>query len=157
LKNASVIFALIVTLTLWFALTKLDAKVGEFTGEDYLHQCTSIDPNRNLKNDLEQAMAVYCVGYIDAAVTMIAHMERQSFCLPKGTTPQDILKATIAFLQTHPDQKQQLLASTMIAALQLPLIVRSQAESTACIRSPSGCGGEQFTAFHSRANASVSA
>ena len=84
MKNASVIFALIVTLTLWFALTKLDAKVGEFTGEDYLHQCTSIDPNRNLKNDLEQAMAVYCVGYIDAAVTMIAHMDGQSFLPAEG-------------------------------------------------------------------------
>jgi hypothetical protein len=117
-KAASVTFALIVTLVLWFAPTKLDAKVGELTGEDYLQQCTSTDPNRKPNDDLEQAMAVYCVGYIDAAVTMIAHMDGRSFCLPKDTTPQDILKATTAFLQTHPDQKQQLLASTMIAALQ---------------------------------------
>jgi hypothetical protein len=118
LKNAFVIFALIVTLTLWFAPTKLDAKVGEFTGEDYLQQCTSTDPNSKPKNDLEQAMAVYCVGYIDAAVTMIALMDGRSFCLPKGTTPQNIITATTAFLQAHPDQKQQLLARTMIAALQ---------------------------------------
>jgi len=118
LKNASVVFALIVTLTLWFAPTKLDAKVGEFTGEDYLQQCTSTDPNRKPGNDLEQAMAVYCVGYIDAAVTMIAFMDGRSFCLPKGTTPQDILTATTAFLQAHPDQKQDLLARTMVAAVQ---------------------------------------
>src|SRR5215472_5921940 len=98
-KAASVVFALIVTLVLWFAPTKLDAKVGELTGEDYLQQCTSTDPNGNPKNDLEQAMAVYCVGYIDAAVTMIALMDGQSFCLPKGATPRDILQATIAFLQ----------------------------------------------------------
>ena len=114
LKNAFVIFALIVTLTLWFAPTKLDAKVGELTGEDYLQQCTSTDPNWIL----EEAMAVYCVGYIDAAVTMIAFMDGRSFCLPKDTTPQDILTATTAFLQAHPDQKEQLLASTMIAAVQ---------------------------------------
>jgi hypothetical protein len=119
LKNAAfVTFALIVILVLWFAPTKLDAKVGEFTGEDYLQQCTSTDPNSKPKNDLEQAMAVYCVGYIDAAVTMIALMDGRSFCLPKGTTPQNIITATTAFLQAHPDQKQQLLARTMIAALQ---------------------------------------
>jgi Rap1a immunity proteins len=117
-KPALVIFALIVTLVLWFAPTKLDAKVGEFTGEDYLQQCTSTDPSRKPRDDLEQAMAVYCVGYIDAAVTMIALMDGRSFCLPKGTTPQDIITATTAFLQAHPDQKQQLLARTMIAALQ---------------------------------------
>ena len=111
-------FALIVTLALWFAQTSLDAKVGEFTGEDYLQQCTSTDPNWQPRNDLEQTMAVYCVGYIDAAATMIALMDGQSFCLPKGTTPQDILTATTAFLQTHPDQKQRLLASAIIAALQ---------------------------------------
>ena len=119
-KAAAVIFAfaLIVTLVLWFVPTKLDAKVGELTGEDYLPQCTSTDPNWKPKNDREQAMAIYCVGYIDAAVTMIALMDGRSFCLPKHTTPQDILTATTAFLQAHPDQKEQLLASTMIAAVQ---------------------------------------
>ena len=117
-KAASVVSALIVTPVLWFAPTKLDAKVGELTGEDYLQQCTSTDPNWKPKNDPEQAMAVYCVGYIDAAVTMIAFMDGRSFCLPKDTTPQDILTATTAFLQAHPDQKEQLLASTMIAAVQ---------------------------------------
>ena len=53
-------FAMIVTLALWFAQTSLDAKVGEFTGEDYLQQCTSTDPNWKPKNDLEQASGRFC-------------------------------------------------------------------------------------------------
>ena len=83
-KAASVVSALIVTPVLWFAPTKLDAKVGELTGEDYLQQCTSTDPNWKPKNDPEQAMAVYCVGYIDAAVTMIAFMDGRSFLPAEG-------------------------------------------------------------------------
>jgi hypothetical protein len=93
------------------------AKVGEFTGEDYLRQCTTTDPNWKPQSKEEQDDAVFCVGYIEAAVTFLALLDRQVFCLPTGATPQDILKATVAFMQAHPDQIQYLFASVMVAAL----------------------------------------
>jgi hypothetical protein len=71
-------------------------------------------------------MAIYCWGYIEAAVTLIVLMDGQSFCLPTGATSQDVLKATVAFMQEHPDQKQYLLASTMVAAVQAQWPCRSK-------------------------------
>lgn len=95
-----------------------DAKVGQFTGDDYLRQCTSTDPNWTPQSKDEQEMAVYCVGYLEASITLIAAMDGRSFCLPVGATPQDVLKATIAFLQAKPDQKQNLFAVVMMKAVQ---------------------------------------
>jgi Rap1a immunity proteins len=87
-----------------------DAKVGQFTGDDYLRQCTSTNPNWTPQNKDEQEMAVYCVGYIEASITLIVAMDGRTYCLPVGATPQDVLKATVAFLQANPEQKQNLFA-----------------------------------------------
>jgi Rap1a immunity proteins len=108
----------VAALALGLASLTADAKVGEFTGEDYLRQCTTSNPDWKPQNNAEQEMAVYCVGYIEAAVAMIVLMDGKSFCLPTRATPQDVLKATVAFMQAHPDQKQYLLASVMVAAVQ---------------------------------------
>ncbi len=95
-----------------------DAKVGQFTGDDYIRQCTSTNPNWTPQNKDEQEMAVYCVGYIEASITLIVAMDGRSYCLPVSTTPQDVLKATVAFLQANPEQKQNLFAVMMMMAVQ---------------------------------------
>ena len=102
---------------LWLAPISVDAKVGEFTGDNYLNECTTNDPNWKPRNSDEHDRAVYCIGYIDAAITLIVLSNGQSYCLPTGATPQDVLKATVAFMQSHPDQKQYLFASVMVAAV----------------------------------------
>jgi Rap1a immunity proteins len=109
---------------LWFLTIALcllmpisaEAKVGEFTGEDYLRQCTTTKPDQPPGNTEEQEMAVYCVGYIEGAITVLVALDGRLFCMPQNATPQDVLKATFAFMQAHPDQKQYLLASVMMAA-----------------------------------------
>jgi hypothetical protein len=106
-----------VAVVLWLTQMSATAKVGEFTGEDYLRQCTSTDPNWKAQNQTEHDDAVFCVGYIEAAVTFIVFMDRALYCLPANTTTQDILKATVAYMQSHPDEKQYLFASTMLAAV----------------------------------------
>jgi hypothetical protein len=116
----------LLAVALWLAPISVGAKVGEFTGDDYLRHCATTDPSWTPKNKTEQEMAVYCVGYIEAAVTLIVLMDGQSFCLPSGATPQDVLKATVAFMQTRPDQKQYLFASTMVAAVQTQWPCRSK-------------------------------
>jgi hypothetical protein len=93
------------------------AKVGELTGGDYLSQCTSTDRNWKPQTSSEQEMAVYCVGYIEGAITLIHLMDGQAYCLPTGATPQDVIKATVAFMQAHPEQKSHLFASVIMAAV----------------------------------------
>jgi hypothetical protein len=107
-----------VAAMLWLNSAPVAAKFGEFTGDDYFQHCTSTDPNWKPQSKSEQEMTMYCWGYIDAAITLIILMDGRSFCLPTGSTPQDVLKATIAFLQAHSDQKQYLLASSIVAAVQ---------------------------------------
>lgn len=116
----------LIALALWLMPISVDAKVGQLTGDDYLRQCTTTDPNWKPQNNAEQEVAVYCIGYIEAAVTIIVLMDGQSFCLPAGARPQDVLKATVAFMQAHPDQKQYLLASVMVAAVQAQWPCRSK-------------------------------
>jgi hypothetical protein len=94
------------------------AKVGEFTAADYLRGCTSTDPSWKPQNQDQQDTAAFCVGYIEAAVEFIVLMDRRTYCLPTGATPQDLLKATVAFMKAHPEQKQYLFASVMMAAVQ---------------------------------------
>jgi hypothetical protein len=96
--------------------TSVGARVGEFTGDDFLNRCTTTKPDQSPKNTEEQEMAVYCVGYIEGAVAAIVALDGQSYCLPSNATPQDMLKATITFMQSHPDQKQNLFASVILAA-----------------------------------------
>jgi Rap1a immunity proteins len=110
--RAALISALLMTLD-----GRTDAKVGEFTGDDYLRQCSSTDPNWKPKSNSEQEMAVYCIGYIDAAVTFIVLMDGQGYCLPTGATPQDVLRTTVTFMQAHPEQKSYLFGSVMMAAM----------------------------------------
>jgi hypothetical protein len=62
--------ALTVT-ALYLAPIFAGAKVGEFTGDDYLKSCTSTDPNWKPQNKAEQEAAVYCVGYIEASIAFI--------------------------------------------------------------------------------------
>lgn len=109
--------ALIVALALWVAPISAGAKVGEFTGEDYLRRCTTTDPNALPKNAEEQDDAVFCVGYIEGAITAILAMNGASFCIPGNATPQDVLTATFAFTQARPDQKQYLFANVILAAV----------------------------------------
>jgi hypothetical protein len=97
--------------------TLVGAKVGEFTGEDFSRQCTTTKPDQSPKNTEEQEMAVYCVGYIEGAITVINALDGRSFCMPQNVTPQDVLKTTFTFMQAHPDQKQYLFASVMLAAV----------------------------------------
>jgi hypothetical protein len=105
------------TTFLLVAAGRSDAKVGEFTGDDYLRQCTSADPNWRPQSNSEQEMAVYCVGYVEASITLILLMDGRTYCLPTGATPQDVIKTTVAFMQAHPDQKQYLFASVIMGAV----------------------------------------
>jgi hypothetical protein len=111
-----------VAVALWSAPMSVCAKVGSFTGEDYLRLCTTTDlgrkPEGDLEGDMDRDIAIYCAGYIEAAVTLIVLMDKQSFCMPADTTVQDLLKATVASMQAHPDQRQYPLANVMVAAIQ---------------------------------------
>ena len=115
-----------IAAALWFMSIPVDAKVGEFTGDDYLRHCVGPDPNWKPKNRDEQDMAVYCAGYVEGAITLIVVMDGRGYCLPKGTTPQDVMKATFSFLRNHPDQKQYLLGGAMFAAAMLNWPCRSR-------------------------------
>jgi Rap1a immunity proteins len=108
---------LLMAVVLALAPISVNAKIGEFTGDDYFRECTTTNADQRQKNADEQDMAVFCVGYTAGAVTTILAMNGRFFCIPDDTTPQDILKATVAYMQAHPDQKQYLLASTMLAAV----------------------------------------
>jgi Rap1a immunity proteins len=109
---------LLMAVVLALAPISVNAKIGEFTGNDYFRECTTTNADQRPKNADEQDMAVFCVGYTVGAVTTILAMNGRLFCIPPNTTtPQDILKATVAFMQTHPDQKQYLLASVMLGAV----------------------------------------
>src|ERR1035441_1957374 len=101
---------LIVALAVWLAPISVGAKVADLTGEEYLRRCTSSNPDWAPKNTEEQEDAVFCVGYIEGAITVITAINGASFCIPDKTTPQDVLKATFAFVQARPDQKQYLFA-----------------------------------------------
>lgn len=107
----------LMAVALWLTPISVDAKVGQFTGDDYVRGCTTSDPDWKPQNTTEEEMTVYCAGYVEAAVTLIVLMDGQSFCLPMGATPQDVVEATIAFMQTDPFQKQYLLANVMVAAV----------------------------------------
>jgi hypothetical protein len=110
--------ALLLTVVLCLlAPISAGAKVGEFTGEDFSRHCTTTKPDQPPKTTEEQEMAVYCVGYIEGAITVIVALDGQAFCIPHNTTPQDVLKRTFTFMQAHPDQKQYLFASVMLAAV----------------------------------------
>jgi hypothetical protein len=109
---------ILIAVALLLTPMSVGAKVGEFTGDNYFKECTTTDPNWKPKNSEEQDKAVYCIGYIDAAVTFLVMMNGLSYCLPTNSTPQDILKATIAFMQAHPEQTQYLFGSVMMAAVQ---------------------------------------
>ena len=100
-------------LALWLMPISVNAKIGEFTGDDYLNQCTNWMPRTREEHD----RAAYCIGYLDATITMILLANGQSFCLPTGITPQDVIQATVAFMQDHPDRKQDLFASVMVVAV----------------------------------------
>src|SRR5262245_42097825 len=76
----------LIAVALWLVPVSVGAKVGEFTGDDYLRYCTSTNPNWTPQNKTEQEMAVYCLGYVEAAVTLIVLMDGQSFCLPTAGT-----------------------------------------------------------------------
>ena len=106
-------------LVLWLAPISVEAKVGEFTGDDFLNQCTTANSDWTPHSHEEHDRAVYCVGYIDATITMIVLANGQSFCLPTGITPQDVIQATVAFMQDHPDRKEDLFASVMVAAVRI--------------------------------------
>jgi hypothetical protein len=101
---------------LWLAPMPVNANHGQFTGDDYLRSCTTPDPNWKPRNSDEQDDAFFCFGYVEGAMTLIVSMDGRDFCLPKGSTPQDVLKATFSFMQAHPEQKQYLFASVMFAA-----------------------------------------
>lgn len=107
---------LIATLCL-LASVSTSAKVGKFSGEDFLRQCTTNKPDQPPENKEEQEMAVYCVGYIEGAITVILAQDGQSFCIPQNTTPADLIRATFTFMQDHPDQQQNLFGSVILAAV----------------------------------------
>jgi hypothetical protein len=72
----------------WLAPISVGAKVADLTGEQYLR-----------------------------AIIVITAINGASFCIPGNATPQDVLKATFAFMQARPDQKQYLFADVMLAAV----------------------------------------
>src|ERR1700682_1157219 len=93
----------LVAVALWLlAPISVGAKVGEFTGEDFFRHATTRKPDLPPKNTEEQEMAVYCVGYIEGAITVITALDGRSFCIPHNATPQDVLKTTVTFMQAHP-------------------------------------------------------
>jgi hypothetical protein len=121
--------AWLVAVALCLAPVSVDARVGSFTGDDYLRLCRMTDlgwPRGGLRDDIERDTAIYCAGYIEGAVILIVLMDKQSFCLPTDTTPQDVVKATVASMQAHPDQRKLLLANVMVAAVQAQWPCRSK-------------------------------
>jgi hypothetical protein len=120
--------AWVVAIALCSTPMSVDANVGSFTGDDYLRLCATINldrPQNDLAYDRDRDMAIYCAGYIEAAVVLIVLMDKQSYCLPTGATSQDVVKVTVAFMQAHREQRKQLLASVMVAAVQAQWPCRS--------------------------------
>jgi hypothetical protein len=89
------------------------AKFEPLIGDDYLTQCMAAP-----RNTVEDMLAAHCNGYVEAAVTFIVLMNGVRYCIPLDTSPQDVLDATVAFLRAHPDNKQYLFASVMLAAVE---------------------------------------
>jgi hypothetical protein len=110
--------ALLVMVVAWcLGPMPTEAKIGEFTGEDYLRRCTTPDPNWKPRNRDEQDDAVFCIGYLEGAMTLIVAMDSRFYCFPKEATPQEVLKATFSFMQAHPEQKQYLFGGVMLTAI----------------------------------------
>jgi len=116
----------LIAVTLWLTPISAGAKVPELTGAEYLSRCTSKDRNWKPRNQDEQDDAVYCLGYIEGAVTLIILWDGQAYCLPPRATRQDMIRATFEFMQDHPEQKQYLFASVMVAAARAQWPCRSK-------------------------------
>jgi hypothetical protein len=117
IRHSSAALLLIVALCAIAPISVVVAKVGKFSGEDFLRHCTTSKPDQPPKNTEEQEMAVYCVGYIEGAITAILAQDGQSFCIPQNTTPADVIGKTFTFMQDHPEQQQDRLAGVMLAAV----------------------------------------
>ena len=112
-----VVMGLVAAVALCSAPSLVAAKVGSFTGDDYLHRCTKHNPDWKPGNNDEQEDAIFCLGYVEAAVTLIVWTDQTIVCLPNGVTPQDMLKATFTYLRAHPNQIEYLLPNTMVAGV----------------------------------------
>jgi hypothetical protein len=102
-----------------FALVPMAAyaKAGEFTGDDFFQYCLTDNPDRPAGSRYEQDMVTYCSGYMEGSITTILALNGRLVCLPDDSTPADIYGAAVAFMQKHPEQKQYLLGSVIIAAV----------------------------------------
>jgi hypothetical protein len=110
--------AWLVAVALCSTPVSVGAQVGStLTGEDYLDLCTTTNLGWQPESNVQRDVAIFCAGYIRAAITLIVSMDKQLFCLPKGMTPGEVIKTTVAFMQAHPDQKELPLANTMVAAV----------------------------------------
>src|SRR5262249_11475843 len=69
----------LIAVTLWLTPISAGAKVPELTGAEYLSRCTSKDRNWKPRNQDEQDDAVYCLGYIEGAVTLIILWDGQAY------------------------------------------------------------------------------
>ena len=88
----------------------------DMTGDEFIRDCTSTDPNWRPKNQTEQDVAVHCAGYIEATVNAVLDANGAKFCIPDGSNPQDLLIATISFMRDHAGAGRDRLFIVMTAA-----------------------------------------
>jgi hypothetical protein len=92
-------------------------KAGVFTGEDFLRYCVSEKPNSTPATRDENDHVIFCLGYLEGAVAMLIGVDRLKYCLPDNAAPGDIVVATVTWLKSHPDRKQNLAAASILNAV----------------------------------------
>jgi hypothetical protein len=102
---------------LFAVVSPTSAKIGEFTGDDFFQYCLTDNPDNQTLDRHARDMILYCSGYMEGSITTILALNGKLACLPDDSTPQDIYGVAAAFMQKHPDQKQYLLGSVIIAAV----------------------------------------
>jgi hypothetical protein len=64
------------------------------------------------------ACLTYVLGSIDAfAAALVAAGRPQAFCIPKGTTNDQIAQSAVAFLRAHPEEEGNNAALVILAAM----------------------------------------
>jgi Ssp1 endopeptidase immunity protein Rap1a len=94
--------------------TAVDAKVGQWNGQDFLRYCVTSDPNATKPSDRdENDHVVYCDGYFEGALTAILLLNSTLVCPPRNARPADAFHIVVDRLRRHPEDKQALLATVI--------------------------------------------
>lgn len=96
------------------------AGANGMTGNDILKYCVASKPNDVPADRYGQDMVVACVSNLQATIeTALALTGGIQICLPKDTTPDDVMRATLSFLKIYPGEKNKLASSIYVATMQL--------------------------------------